>query len=80
MKNTSISLSKINLELKIGNIAMLTTDAIVNTANELLNNGVGLSGAIIEARRPFGSQSCLMVRDFPPLRFLQLVPVYFISQ
>jgi O-acetyl-ADP-ribose deacetylase (regulator of RNase III) len=45
-KNTSVSLGKVKLELKTGNIAMLHADAIVNPANELLNLGIGVSGAI----------------------------------
>ena len=49
MKSTSVTIGKVNLELKTGNIASLHADAIVNTANELLNMGVGVSGAIREA-------------------------------
>ena len=48
-KNTSISLGNVTLELKTGNIAMLHADAIVNAANEQLNMGIGVSGAIAEA-------------------------------
>ncbi len=48
-KNTSVSLSSVTLELKTGNIAMLHADAIVNAANEQLNMGIGVSGAIAEA-------------------------------
>ena len=48
-KSASLSLGNVKLELKVGNIALLHADAIVNTANELLNNGVGVSGAIIAA-------------------------------
>jgi O-acetyl-ADP-ribose deacetylase (regulator of RNase III) len=49
MKTSNFSLGNLTLELKTGNIAMLHADAIVNTANELLNLGVGVSGAIGEA-------------------------------
>ena len=48
-KNTTVSLGNIKLELKIGNIALLDTDAIVNAANEYLNLGAGVAGAIREA-------------------------------
>ncbi len=48
-KNTSVSLGKVKLELKIGNIALQDTDAIVNAANEYLNLGAGVAGAIREA-------------------------------
>lgn len=49
MKNTSVSLGGIKLELKVGNIAFLDTHAIVNAANEYLNLGAGVAGAIREA-------------------------------
>ena len=48
-KNTSVSLGNVTLELKIGNIALQHTDAIVNAANEFLNLGSGVAGAIREA-------------------------------
>lgn len=48
-KNTSVSLGGVKVELKIGNIAFQDTDAIVNAANEFLNLGSGVAGAIREA-------------------------------
>lgn len=48
-KNTFVTLGNVKLELKIGNIALLDTDAIVNAANEYLNLGAGVAGAIREA-------------------------------
>lgn len=48
-KNTTVSLGGVKVELKIGNIAFQDTDAIVNAANEFLNLGAGVAGAIREA-------------------------------
>lgn len=49
MKTTSVTIGKLKLELKVGNIAMQDSDAIVNAANEQLNLGMGVAGAIREA-------------------------------
>jgi len=49
VKTASISLGKTKLELKVGNIALSDADAIVNAANEYLNLGSGVAGAIREA-------------------------------
>ncbi|MDP4219016.1 MAG: macro domain-containing protein [Bacteroidota bacterium] len=49
MRNAAVSLGNVKVELKIGNIALLDTDAIVNASNEYLNLGSGVAGAIREA-------------------------------
>jgi O-acetyl-ADP-ribose deacetylase (regulator of RNase III) len=48
-KNTTVSLGGVKLELVTGNIAFLDADAIINAANEYLNLGSGVAGAIREA-------------------------------
>lgn len=47
-ENATKMIGNIKLELRVGNIALSDTDAIVNAANEYLNMGAGVSGAIRE--------------------------------
>jgi O-acetyl-ADP-ribose deacetylase (regulator of RNase III) len=57
-KSTSVSFGNVRLELVTGNIAFLDADAIVNAANEQLNLGVGVSGAIRESGGSVIQEEC----------------------
>jgi O-acetyl-ADP-ribose deacetylase (regulator of RNase III) len=46
--NATQTIGNVKLDLRVGNIAMSDTDAVVNAANEYLNLGAGVSGAIRE--------------------------------
>jgi len=47
-ENPSVTIGNLKLELRQGNIALIDADAIVNAANEYLNLGLGVAGAIRE--------------------------------
>jgi O-acetyl-ADP-ribose deacetylase len=46
--NATQTIGTVKLELKRGNIALSDTDAVVNAANEYLNLGAGVAGALRE--------------------------------
>jgi O-acetyl-ADP-ribose deacetylase (regulator of RNase III) len=64
-KNTSVSLGNVKLELVTGNIAFLHADAIVNAANEQLNMGIGVSGAISQAGGSAIQKECNEIGSCP---------------
>lgn len=61
-KNAAASISttigNVTLELRQGNIALLDVDAVVNAANEYLNLGAGVAGAIREAGGEIIQKEC----------------------